>query len=150
MKSKIFTIIFVLFGSLLSFAQTNKADKILEDWMLDTLGCLGYRDFEKATFIMDSLDIVNKSKEFVLEKLGVPNFINIFDVDKDKFPYSHLDSNGCLVRKTWKEEETFGYYYNTKYLCIDGKFDIEECCYCCVFISIILNKVVSVNIPCFD
>jgi len=150
MKSKIFTIIFILFGYLLSFAQTNNDDKILEEWRLDTLGCLGYRNFEKAVYIMDSLDIINKNKEFVLEKLGVPNFIMILDVDTDEFPYSHLDSNGCLVRKTWKEEETFAYYYNTERICINGTFDRDECCYCCVFILIILNEVKDVSIPCFD
>ena len=121
----IFTLLFILFIS--SFSQIKeekiKEEKILEDWRNDTLGCLGYRNSEKAIYLRDSLGLNAKSKIFVLEKLGIPNFI-----------------------QENKETEVFKYYFNG--ICRDGKL-IDSVDYCWFEILFISNQVRNTSIVCY-
>ena len=130
MCSKLFTISIIsiiILRCIFSFAQTKitKENKVLEGWKIDTCGCLGYRTPEEVDFIRDSLYLINKSKDYVLEKLGMPNCIKKYDTE---------------------EKEELRYNFNT--ICRDGIF-IDSLDYCWLEIFIVLNKVKYVGAVCY-
>jgi len=123
----IFIFSFCLFGCIFSFSQKRaekiREEKILEDWKSDTLGCFGYRNSEKACYLRDSLGLMNKSKAFVLKKIGVPNFTQKND-----------------------DDEVFKYYFNG--ICREGVL-IDSADYCWLELLIISDKVEYIGISCY-
>jgi hypothetical protein len=116
-------LLFSLSGCTFSYSQNKREQKILEDWKIDSLGCLGYRNKEKAYYLLDSLDLMNKSKDFVFEKIGTPNNI-----------------------KKNENTEIFKYYFNT--LCRDGVF-IDSADYCWFEVIVESNQIKNTGIYCY-
>ena len=124
----IFILLFFLLGcNILSFQERRekkrKEEKILEDWRKDSLGCLGLRNRETVAYMLYHTELKNKSKAFVLKKLGKPNFI-----EKDE------------------DIETFIYYCNAAY---DSNWNIiDSIGYCSFEIDFLSNKVIDVIVFC--
>jgi hypothetical protein len=126
MKSELIISIYILFylsGCTFSYSQNKQEQKILEEWRSDSLGCLGHRNKEKAYYLLDSLELISKSKDFVLKKIGIPNYI-----------------------KTNENEEIFKYYFNT--ICRNGIF-VDTADYCWFEVILESNQVKNIGISCY-
>ena len=123
----IFVFSLCLFGCIFLLSQKReektREEKILEDWKRDTFGCLGYRNSETARYIRDSLDLLNKSRTIVFDKIGVPNFTQQAD-----------------------NEEFCEYYFNG--ICREGVL-VDSADYCWLKILIISDKVKYIGISCY-
>jgi hypothetical protein len=101
----------------------DKESKLLQEWKADSLGCLHYRTKEKAIYIRDSLNLINKSTDFVIRKLGIPNSLN-------------KDAN----------KEILKYYFNTS--CRENVF-IDSLDYCWVGVLIESDLVINIEVSCY-
>ena len=124
----IFILSFFLLGcNIFSYhkrAEKKRVENMLEDWRRDTSGCLNIRSSEKLHYLRECLVLDNKSKSFVLKKLGEPNII-VKDGNK----------------------ETYRYYYNG--LCNNEGQLIESSDYCWIEISFSSNKIIYIASLCF-
>ena len=124
----IFILLFFLLGcNILSFQERRekkiREEKILEDWRRNPFGCFGFRSGEKINYIQYHMELKNKSKAFVLKKLGEPNFI-----EKDE------------------DIETFRYYCD---VACDSKGNIiDSMDYCLLDIDFSSNKVIDIIVFC--
>ncbi len=84
--------------------DTGKVKSAMDDWKKDSLGCIGLRDFNKITLLIDSFQLKEKSYTDVIVILGKPNKEIVYKTD------------GIILR----------YLYHT--CCRDGKLD-PECDY---------------------
>jgi hypothetical protein len=127
MRIKLNIIYFLLLfmcGCITSTPYNMKKEKnIIKNWKLDTLGCLGYRNINTSYYLIDSLNLKGKNKDFLIRKIGLPN-------------YSQKTNN----------TETFKYYFNTT--CKNGVF-IDSIDYCWLELFIISNKIESLGIICY-
>ena len=131
----IFILSFFLLGcNILSFQERiekkKKEEKILEDWKKDSLGCKGLRKMEHARYITDTLNLYNKSKKFVISKIGNPDTLI---VEEDII----LNDNGKI--KEVKNVKILRYYFGTP--CKNGLIYYSGSEYCAVEIWITSNKV---------
>jgi hypothetical protein len=118
-------IIVFLFGcfSNSKYHLENKESKLLKEWKADSLGCLHYRTKEKAIYIRDSLNLLNKSTSFVINKLGGPNSIK-------------KDANS----------ETLKYYFNTT--CKENVF-IDSVDYCWITMIVESDSIKKIEVSCY-
>lgn len=113
----------ILFGCSANTKQRNKDEtNLLNEWKVDSFGCLKYRTKERAFYIKDSLDLMNKSSSFIINKLGAPN----------------------TIRKE-ANTEILKYYFNT--VCRENIF-VDSLDYCWIEMVIESNRLKRIDIIC--
>lgn len=109
--------------NLQNVTRNKMNEKIVSDWKYDSTGCMELRTIAKAKYIKDSLDLINKQKELIINYLGEPNF-------------NFNDGSTNVIR----------YYFDT--FCQDNKI-IDSIDYCWIEFSIKNKKVDQINIVCY-
>ena len=65
-------------NNIVKYKNYTNINKILNEFKIDSLGCLGLRSKYKINLLIDSLNLRTKSKENIIEILGEPNQIITF------------------------------------------------------------------------
>lgn len=127
---KAFNLVLLLISIILCSCFVNskqqikeKKSNLLKEWRTDSLGCLQYRTKEKAFYIRDSLDLIDKTNSYIIDKLGNPNSVR-------------KDGNVEVIK----------YYFNT--VCRENLF-IDSLDYCWVEMLFEKNHLKNIEISCY-
>lgn len=106
---------------------------ILEEWRLDSLGCMRLRNMDKILKVASELDLIGKSREFVVQVFGPPNFVKSVEL--------YIPSI---------DEQTFtgvGYYFDS--ICRNAALvDSSDKCWIEFLVSQKTNTVVDISDVC--
>jgi len=132
MNIKVIKIIFLLLflSSCSSISSLHKKEDKLRDWKLDVSDCKELRTLEHVAYIVDTLNLYNKNKKFLINKIGYPDTSTVLET----LIFNDIEVKNVLF---------LTYYYDN---CSNGIVFYPD--YCALVIIIISNKVRSMRIEC--